>query len=86
MFNSDFFFPEQLIQRLAQDLAYRYAEVDGGVVITLFDRIDRLTGNAYLIGQFLLRSAARAALSLRFFILQRLLFVLDVLYENFNAY
>ena len=48
------FLPEEIVQRLIQCAANRNAKADGGVVIALLNRVDRLPRHAHQIGQRLL--------------------------------
>jgi hypothetical protein len=46
--------PEEFIQRLAKDFADTDAKIDGRIIIPFFNGVDRLPGNSYLVGKFLL--------------------------------
>ena len=49
------FLPKELIQGLVQHMADGKAELDGGIVVALFNGVDGLPGDANLLGQGLLR-------------------------------
>ena len=56
--------PEELIQCFVQGFAYGYAKIDGWMVITLFDRTDRLPGYVADFCKLLLRQILSGACGL----------------------
>jgi len=51
------FFPKQIVQRQSQGFANADAQSDGGIVVPLFDGVDRLAGDAHPLRQLLLGQA-----------------------------